>query len=258
MGSSTSASGPRPERLAPPDAELVAVAVVEPPEPLAAGVDRRVRRALLAPGGLHQHVPGAVPAVHLEDAVRRRHDGGAVGAVAGPVGQADTRGAEAALPVGHLVGHALDPSAPGVVRGPAPTVVRHPRATRRVADGVTRERDEVRSRGRRVCREPGSERRSASAMLAGLHRGVAQLGSALRSGRRGRGFKSRHPDPQNPGQGRFPSTREPALTASRQALGRNLGDDLRHQVVSPGVARVDQIYLFVTIITLILYYIIYF
>ena len=27
-------------------------------------------------------------------------------------------------------------------------------------------------------------------------RGVAQLGSALRSGRRGRGFKSRHPDPQ--------------------------------------------------------------
>ena len=25
-------------------------------------------------------------------------------------------------------------------------------------------------------------------------RGVAQLGSALRSGRRGRGFKSRHPD----------------------------------------------------------------
>ena len=26
------------------------------------------------------------------------------------------------------------------------------------------------------------------------HRGVAQLGSALRSGRRGRGFKSRHPD----------------------------------------------------------------
>lgn len=27
-----------------------------------------------------------------------------------------------------------------------------------------------------------------------LPRGVAQLGSALRSGRRGRGFKSRHPD----------------------------------------------------------------
>ena len=33
-----------------------------------------------------------------------------------------------------------------------------------------------------------------SAMLARRHRGVAQLGSALRSGRRGRGFKSRHPD----------------------------------------------------------------
>jgi hypothetical protein len=31
-------------------------------------------------------------------------------------------------------------------------------------------------------------------MLARLPRGVAQLGSALRSGRRGRGFESRHPD----------------------------------------------------------------
>jgi hypothetical protein len=31
-------------------------------------------------------------------------------------------------------------------------------------------------------------------MLSRRHRGVAQLGSALRSGRRGRGFKSRHPD----------------------------------------------------------------
>ena len=28
----------------------------------------------------------------------------------------------------------------------------------------------------------------------GFTRGVAQLGSALRSGRRGRGFESRHPD----------------------------------------------------------------
>ena len=37
-----------------------------------------------------------------------------------------------------------------------------------------------------------------SARLAGLHRGVAQLGSALRSGRRGRGFKSRHPDRRQP------------------------------------------------------------
>ena len=30
------------------------------------------------------------------------------------------------------------------------------------------------------------------------HRGVAQLGRALRSGRRGRVFKSRHPDHHNP------------------------------------------------------------
>ena len=35
---------------------------------------------------------------------------------------------------------------------------------------------------------------SGSARLAQQHRGVAQLGSALRSGRRGRGFESRHPD----------------------------------------------------------------
>jgi hypothetical protein len=33
-----------------------------------------------------------------------------------------------------------------------------------------------------------------STMLPALLRGVAQLGSVLRSGRRGRGFKSRHPD----------------------------------------------------------------
>jgi hypothetical protein len=31
----------------------------------------------------------------------------------------------------------------------------------------------------------------------GFTRGVAQLGSALRSGRRGRGFESRHPDSVN-------------------------------------------------------------
>ena len=31
-------------------------------------------------------------------------------------------------------------------------------------------------------------------------RGVAQFGSALRSGRRGRGFKSRHPDQERRGR----------------------------------------------------------
>ena len=44
----------------------------------------------------------------------------------------------------------------------------------------------------------GETIRPGSARLAGLHRGVAQLGSALRSGRRGRGFKSRHPDTRRP------------------------------------------------------------
>jgi hypothetical protein len=41
-------------------------------------------------------------------------------------------------------------------------------------------------------RRPSLSRRLG--MLSRLHRGVAQLGSVLRSGRRGRGFKSRHPD----------------------------------------------------------------
>ena len=42
------------------------------------------------------------------------------------------------------------------------------------------------------------EYRQGEAILE-RHRGVAQLGSALRSGRRGRGFKSRHPDGESPG-----------------------------------------------------------
>ena len=45
------------------------------------------------------------------------------------------------------------------------------------------------SGGRRLARrQPGAIR------CRGFTRGVAQLGSALRSGRRGRGFESRHPD----------------------------------------------------------------
>ena len=40
-----------------------------------------------------------------------------------------------------------------------------------------------------------ASRRAGAIGCRGFKRGVAQLGSALRSGRRGRGFKSRHPDP---------------------------------------------------------------
>ncbi len=39
-----------------------------------------------------------------------------------------------------------------------------------------------------------ASQRSGAIGCRGFKRGVAQLGSALRSGRRGRGFKSRHPD----------------------------------------------------------------
>src|SRR5690606_21061683 len=41
---------------------------------------------------------------------------------------------------------------------------------------------------------PLSSQWTSQLLLPRQHRGVAQLGSALRSGRRGRGFKSRHPD----------------------------------------------------------------
>ncbi len=40
--------------------------------------------------------------------------------------------------------------------------------------------------------------RGGAIRCRGFTRGVAQLGSVLRSGRRGRGFESRHPDSRNP------------------------------------------------------------
>ncbi|CAG6394836.1 Eukaryotic translation initiation factor 4B [Actinacidiphila cocklensis] len=57
-----------------------------------------------------------------------------------------------------------------------------------------------------------------------MHRGVAQLGSALRSGRRGRGFKSRHPDSKAAGQGLDPHEDqgpEPFPGPSWEPLGAN-------------------------------------
>ena len=50
----------------------------------------------------------------------------------------------------------------------------------------------VARRARGEARAPPESGRLSEAKVP--HRGVAQLGSALRSGRRGRGFKSRHPD----------------------------------------------------------------
>ena len=53
----------------------------------------------------------------------------------------------------------------------------------------------ARERERWVTCDPGHRVRCAA--YQSVHRGVAQLGSALALGARGRGFKSRHPDQVN-------------------------------------------------------------
>ena len=68
-------------------------------------------------------------------------------------------------------------------------------------------------RGRPHPADPGGRRASPRATVAlRTHRGVAQLGRALRSGRRGRGFKSRHPDQ--------PSNRSSCLRSFRRRSRR--------------------------------------
>jgi hypothetical protein len=52
----------------------------------------------------------------------------------------------------------------------------------------------------------------------GFNRGVAQLGSALRSGRRGRGFESRHPDLKSLAAGNAPGTFPPSVSLSPLAI----------------------------------------
>ena len=67
--------------------------------------------------------------------------------------------------------------------------------------------------------------RRAKAILE-RHRGVAQLGSALRSGRRGRGFKSRHPDRSAAGtlvSRRFSSTPRPSASPRARDRPRAIG-----------------------------------
>ena len=84
---------------------------------------------------------------------------------------------------------------------PAEPVVSRPGTSPLRTDGEKR-RDGPLDRGvssrstghRRDHRATGPEHRRPSDRLLAFHRGVAQLGSALRSGRRGRRFKSCHPD----------------------------------------------------------------
>ncbi len=110
------------EGLAPPDAELVAVLVVEPPDPLAVGREHAVRRAVGPVRDLALLAARAVPGVQLVRPRRVRHEQGAVRGVLGPVGQRHPRRPEPLLPVGHLP---VPPAPP--VRGPLVPVHVHGR-----------------------------------------------------------------------------------------------------------------------------------
>ncbi len=90
--------GAAPERLLLPDAELVPVGVVEPPDLLAVRGQRTVAGAVRTVGDLPVHVGVTVPGVELEGAGRVRDVEAAGGRVLGPVGQGDAGGSEALLP----------------------------------------------------------------------------------------------------------------------------------------------------------------
>ena len=97
-------------RLASPDPELVAVAVVEPPHRLAIRRKRPVGRAVGAVGHLPRAARGPVPRVELEGAGGIADVEAPVCGVAGPLGQRDAGRADALLPhrnvvAGHGFGH---------------------------------------------------------------------------------------------------------------------------------------------------------
>src|ERR1044072_4179112 len=94
----TGSAGAAGERLAPPRAELIALGVGEPVDPLAGGVDRGVGRALGPVGHLAVGAAGTVPGVDLPGA-------GGVGAIDRavrgepcPGGQRHARRSEPGLP----------------------------------------------------------------------------------------------------------------------------------------------------------------
>ncbi len=80
------------ETLPAPDAELVAVLVVEPPDPLAVRGEHPVRRAVRPVRHLALLTGGPVPGVQLVRPCRVRHEQGTVGASSAQSGR-DTRGA---------------------------------------------------------------------------------------------------------------------------------------------------------------------
>ena len=145
----------------PADAQaVVRIGVIHSPEPRAAAV---VRRRRLRPRAGRSYArradPGAVRRTGDRHELRDRR---VAGTLAAQVGRADV------LPRLRRAGD--QPVHADPVRLPPGSVAAHADGTRSIA--LTR-----------------------AGMLGRLHfRGVAQLGSALRSGRRGRGFESRHPD----------------------------------------------------------------
>jgi hypothetical protein len=90
----------RGERLADPGAELVAVGVVEPPDPLAVRGRRGVQGAVGPVGDAPVLVRRAVPGVHLPDTAGVGDVDVGFGGVAGPLGHGDARGVEAGAPAG--------------------------------------------------------------------------------------------------------------------------------------------------------------
>ncbi len=92
---------PSPEGLAAPDAELVTVLVVEPPDPGAVRGEHAVRRAVRPERRLPLLARRTVPGVQLVRARRVRHEQGAVRRVLRPVGQRHARCPKPLLPVRH-------------------------------------------------------------------------------------------------------------------------------------------------------------
>ncbi len=92
------------EGLAAPDAELVAVLVVEPPDPLPVRGEHTVRRAVRPVRDLALLARRTVPGVQLIRPRRVRHEQGTVGCVLRPVGQGHAGRPEALLPVRCVLG----------------------------------------------------------------------------------------------------------------------------------------------------------
>ena len=95
---------PPGERLGPPDAELVAVGVGEPPDGLAVRAERGHQRAVGPVGHLAVLVGLPVPRVLLDDAADVGGVEAAVRGVLRPVRQGDPRRAEPGLPAGGDLG----------------------------------------------------------------------------------------------------------------------------------------------------------